>query len=72
MATSVSERPSTKQYLGNRHTTEVHDLEKETNDCQVDEIISAGHAVVFSPDTLGQAHSESYDNCAYCVGGSTR
>ena len=26
----------------------------------------------FTPDTLGQAHSEGYDNCAYCLGGSRR
>ena len=39
---------------------------------QIDEIIRAGHAKAFNPDTLTQAHSEDYDNCAYCIGGSRR
>jgi hypothetical protein len=71
MATSVRSRPASR-YLGNTHTTEVHDLKNEQADCQIDEIIRAGHAVTFSPDTLALAHAEGYDNCAYCIGSSTR
>lgn len=71
MATSVSARPD-ERFLGNTNTKEVHDLHNESLNCQIDEILAAGHAVVFSPDTLGQAHSEGYDNGHYCIGGSTR
>jgi len=61
-------------YLGNSSPSkrEVHRLKDEKTNCQVDEILKAGHAVGFSPDTLDQAHSDGYDNCAYCIGGSTR
>lgn len=72
MATPVTSRPSNKRYLGNTNKMEVHDLENENALCQIDEIIEAGHAVVFTPDTLDQAHSEGYDNGAFCIGGSTR
>jgi hypothetical protein len=72
MATPVSDRPRTKHYLGNTNTREVHDLRMETNNCQVNEFIRAGHAVTFSPDTLAQARSEGYDNCHYCLGSSSR
>lgn len=72
MATPVSGRPVGKQYLGNTHKREVHDLHNEKPLCQIDEIIAAGHAVVFSPDNLDQAHAEGYDNGAYCIGGSQR
>ena len=77
MATPVDSRPTTKRYLGNSDPDhmEVHDLENEDtspNACQIDEIIEAGNAVVFDPDTLEQAHDERYDNCAYCIGASTR
>lgn len=72
MATPVSYRPSTKNYLGNRNKREVHDLRLEKTNCQVNEFIRAGHAVTFSPDTLGQARSEGYDNCHYCLGSSSR
>ena len=60
------------RFLGNVNHKEVHEVAKETRDCQIAEILSAGHAVGFSPDSLAQAHSEGYDNCAYCIGGSTR
>ena len=64
-----------KRYCGNTNKMEVHDLDYEDvspSGCQIDEIIAAGHAKTFTPDTLGQARSEGYDNCSYCIGGSTR
>ncbi|NIM48339.1 MAG: hypothetical protein GTO22_03620 [Gemmatimonadales bacterium] len=59
------------RYLGNSNTREVHDLIHEDASpraCQIDEVIAAGYAVGFSPDTLDQAHVEGYDNCHYCIG----
>ena len=70
MAYPISSR--VVRYLGNTNKMEVHDLHNETRQCQVDEIIGAGHAVGFIPDTLDQAHAEGYDNGQYCLGGSTR
>lgn len=74
MARHVNRRPKNKRYLGNsdKNNMEVHDLENEKEQCQIDEIIRAGNAVVFTPDTLEQAHKEGYDNGAYCLGGSNR
>ena len=77
MAIPVHSRPTDKRYLGNSSPghMEVHDLDNEDrspNACQIDEIISAGNAVVFDPDTLQQAYSEGYNDCAYCIGASTR
>jgi len=72
MSTPVYNRPFNKRYLGNTNKMEVHDLKNEQPQCQIDEIIAAGHAVVFTPDTLEQAHKEGFDNGAYCIGGSTR
>jgi len=61
-------------FMGNDNVGhfEVHNLSNEQKLCQIDEILAAGHAVGFTPDTLSQARSEGYDNCAYCIGGSTR
>ncbi|MFC1451925.1 hypothetical protein ACFLSJ_01110 [Verrucomicrobiota bacterium] len=61
-----------RDYLGNKSKKEVHDLKNEQRNCQIDEILRAGNAMGFSPDTLTEAHSCGYDNCAYCIGGSTR
>jgi hypothetical protein len=72
MATRVTSRPAYKDNLGNINTTEVHHLPDENANCQINEIIRAGHAVTFTPDTKAQAHAEGYDNCHYCIGASRR
>ena len=60
MATPINNRPTDKRYLGNSDPghMEVHDLKNEKPQCQIDEIIEAGNAVVFSPDTLEQANRD--------------
>lgn len=58
------------RYCGNTNTREVHDLDNEQPNCQIDEIIRAGHARAFA--TLHEAIMEGYDRCAWCLGGSTR
>ena len=74
MATSIYSRPTDKKYLGNSDPDhmEIHNLLNEKPQCQIDEIIRSGNAVIFNPDTLEQAHNEGYDNCAYCIGDSMR
>ena len=61
-----------EQYLANTSSSkkEVHDLDAETRQCQIDEIIGAGHDKPYS--SLGAAHRDGYDNCAYCIGSSQR
>jgi hypothetical protein len=62
-----------ERYLGNTDKKEVHDLDQENtspNGCRIDEIIRARHAKSF--DSLAAAHAAGYDNCAECLGGSTR
>jgi len=60
-----------KRYIGNKRKNEVHDLDYENRNCQIDEI-KTKYIVTFNPDTLEQAHREGFDNCAYCIGGSLR
>jgi hypothetical protein len=62
-------------YLGNNNPNgdhEVHLLSNEKAQCQVNTILSNGHAVGFSPDTLDQAHTDGFDNCGWCIGNSKR
>lgn len=59
-----------EQYCGNTAKKEVHDLDNEQTNCQIDEIIAAGNDKPFN--SLSAAHSAGYDNCHYCLGGSTR
>lgn len=61
-----------ERYLANTSPSkrEVHDLDNEKTNCQIDAIIRAGHDKPYT--TLGAAHAAGYDNCAYCIGSSTR
>ena len=59
-----------KQYLGNTNTLEVHDTYNERVSCHLD-AIKTDHRRWY--DTLAEAKRDySYDNCHWCLGGSTR
>ena len=58
------------RYCANKNQMEVHDLDNENTNCQIDEIIRAGNAVPYN--NLSEARAAGYDNCAWCLGGSTR
>jgi hypothetical protein len=61
-----------EQYLANTSPSkrEVHDLDQERSQCQIDEIIRAGNDRPYT--SLAAARRDGYDNCAWCLGGSTR
>jgi len=62
-----------KRFMGNTVTKQVHDLDNEgfgEHECQIIEILIAGHARTFEPDTLNQAHKEGYEECVHCIGSS--
>jgi hypothetical protein len=57
--------PRITRYLGNRRSTELHDLENPTINCQLDEI-RPERRVYFG--TIEEAIEQDYDFCAYCFG----
>lgn len=61
-----------ERYLANASASkrEVHDLDNEKTNCQIDEIISAGNDRPYN--SRDAANRDGYDNCAYCIGSSTR
>ncbi len=58
------------RYCGNTNEMEVHDLDNEKSSCQIDKIIAGGHARPYH--SVESAHTAGYDNCHWCLGGSTR
>ncbi len=72
MARRYTGRMNGERFLANANTSqlEAHDLDGEKSQCQIDAIIKAGHERPYN--TLSAAHAAGYDNCAYCVGNSTR
>lgn len=63
------EKLNGKRYLGNKDKKEVHDLEHETLDCKIVEIILAHKETFF--DAIIEAHKKGYHNCILCIGGPT-
>lgn len=61
-----------ERYLANTSPTkkEIHDLDQEKTECQIDEIIKAGHDKPYTSQAA--ANNAGYDNCAHCLGHSTR
>ena len=59
-----------KRHCGNTARKEVHDLDNETVQCQIDAILGSGHALPLR--SLERARQLGYYNCHYCIGGSTR
>jgi hypothetical protein len=61
-----------ERYLANKSPSkkEVHDLDNEKTNCQIDEIIKAGNDKPYNSQKA--ANDDGYDNCAYCIGGSKR
>jgi hypothetical protein len=61
-----------EQYLGNTSPSkkEVHDLDNEKTNCQIDEIIRAGNDKPYN--SLSDGHNAGLDDCDYCLSGSTR
>lgn len=59
-----------KRYLGNTNTTEVHDTANEQSGCKL-QLIKPEHQRWYH--TLQEAKADlAYDNCHWCIGGSTR
>jgi hypothetical protein len=57
-----------EQYLANTNKMEVHNLDNEQTDCEIDKIMKAGHEKPYKSQKA--ANDDGYDNCAHCIGGS--
>ena len=58
-------RMAGERWLGNKKNKEVHDLERETKECVIHEIMDAENEIAFR--TLEDAHEQGYKNCPFCV-----
>ena len=54
-----------KKYLADTNTKEIHDLDNEQLNCQINEIIDAESAVFY--DSLEQADADGYCNGHLCL-----
>ncbi len=72
MARRFQGRMRGERFLANSSISkrEVHDLDNERTQCQIDEIIKAGNERPYNSHDM--ARRDGYDNCAHCIGRSTR
>lgn len=59
-----------ERYVGNTRHEQVHDLDRETRQCHIDEIIESQHERPF--ESLEGAHHAGFEDCSECIGDSTR
>jgi len=54
-----------ERWLGNRENKEVHDLERETPECKIAEIMDSGNEIAFR--VFEDPKEQGYKNCPFCV-----
>jgi hypothetical protein len=55
------------QWLGDRRTQRVHDLDAAVEACAIDELMAAEQFAAFGPDRLAEARNRGYAPCPHCV-----
>ena len=72
MCRSVS-RPTRfehNQYVGDKRTRLVHDLDASTDDCRIDDLLASEQFAAFGPDSLAEARNRGYHPHPACTGQS--
>jgi hypothetical protein len=55
------------QWLGDKRTQVVHDLDQVTERCKIDDLLASEQFASFGPDLLAEARNRGYLPCPRCV-----
>jgi hypothetical protein len=58
------------QYVGDKRTRLVHDLDAATDACGIDDLMASEQFAGFGPDTLAEARNRGYRPHPACTAGS--
>ena len=58
------------QYVGDKRTRVVHDLDAATDACAIDELMASEQFAAFGPDSLAEARNRGYKPHPACTGQS--
>jgi hypothetical protein len=58
------------QWLGDKRTQVVHDLDHTTDACAIDELMASEQFASFGPDRLAEARNRGYHACRHCAAAS--
>ena len=60
-------RFETHQWLGDKRTQRVHDLDHVIDACAIDELVRSEQGTTFGPDELAEARNRGYRPCPHCT-----
>ena len=60
-------RFETHRFVGDKRRQVVHDTDRATPACELDDLVRAQTYIAFGPDTLPEARNRSYRACRHCV-----
>ena len=55
------------QWLGDKRTQIVHDLDAAVDACDIDELMRSEQFLAFGPDNPVEARNRGYRTCKHCV-----
>ena len=67
VAVSRSVRFEHFQYVGDKRSQIVHDLDNATEACAIDELMASEQFSAISPGTIPEARNRGYKPCRHCV-----
>ena len=60
-------RFETHQFLGDKRSMVVHDLDNTKDGCELDDLMKSEKFLAFGPDTLPEAKNRCFDPCRDCL-----
>ncbi|MDQ1503805.1 MAG: hypothetical protein QOD57_1532 [Actinomycetota bacterium] len=70
MAVSRPTRFEHNQYVGDKRSRFVHDLDATTDACAIDDLMASEQFASFGPDCLPEARNRGYKPHGPCTGGA--
>lgn len=55
------------QYVGDKRSQVVHDLDNPTDACAIDELMESEQYLAISPQTIAEARNRGYKPCRHCI-----
>ena len=55
------------QYVGDKRSQIVHDLDNPKDECAIDELMESEQYLAISPQTIAEARNRGYKPCRHCL-----
>lgn len=55
------------QLLGDKRKMIVHDLDRTTDDCRIEDLLASEQFATFGPDIVPEARNRGYRPCRHCA-----